>query len=290
MFEIRLLGQFEIYANGAAVALPSRPAQSLLARLALTPGMAHRREKLAGELWPDAHEANARSNLRHALWRIRRALACDKAQSARDIVRTNNIGVSMIARPDTLVDAIRLTQAAQNIHLPTDALAEAAGLYQGELLPGFYDDWVGWERIRLQAAFDALLLRLTTRLSAEGRWREVVRWGMHWFAHGDAQEAACCALMNAHHALGNLDYVRSTYRQCTAHLTRQLGVTPSANTRMLFDKLVATARVEAQPAHAHDDFHYDPRLMREQTMSLLAERHWQMRAFMRFDTLLGPSW
>ena len=171
MFEIRLLGQFEIRANGAAVALPSRPAQSLLARLALTPGMAHRREKLAGELWPDAHEANARSNLRHALWRIRRALACDETRSARDIIRTNNIGVSMIARADTHVDAISLAQAAQNIHLSTDALAAVAGLYQGELLPGFYDDWVSSDRIRLQVAFDGLMQRLMTQLSTEGRWR-----------------------------------------------------------------------------------------------------------------------
>jgi DNA-binding SARP family transcriptional activator len=238
--------------------------------------MAHRREKLAGELWPDAHEANARSNLRHALWRIRRALACDETRSARDIIRTNNIGVSMIAR------------AAQNIHLSTDALAAVAGLYQGELLPGFYDDWVSSDRIRLQVAFDGLMQRLMTQLSTEGRWREAVRWGMHWFTHGDAQEAACCALMNAHHALGNPDYVRSTYRQCTTHLTRQLGVAPSADTRKLFDRLMETARIEARPAL--DDFHYDPRLMREQTMSLLAERHWQMRAFMGLDALLGPSW
>jgi DNA-binding SARP family transcriptional activator len=32
------------------------------------------RERLAGLLWPDSSEGNARSNLRHELWRLRKAL------------------------------------------------------------------------------------------------------------------------------------------------------------------------------------------------------------------------
>jgi hypothetical protein len=48
MLEIRLLGQFNIVAEGQPLELPSRPAQSLLAYLALHAGTAQRREKLAG--------------------------------------------------------------------------------------------------------------------------------------------------------------------------------------------------------------------------------------------------
>ncbi len=74
MLEIRLLGQFDVRRDSAPVDIPSRPAQSLLAYLALHPGTPHQREKLAGLFWPDAAEANARSNLRAALWRIRKSL------------------------------------------------------------------------------------------------------------------------------------------------------------------------------------------------------------------------
>ena len=74
MLEIRILGQFELRREGAIVQLPSRPAQSLLAYLALSAGTAHRREKLAGLLWPDSDDDNARNSLRHALWRIRKAI------------------------------------------------------------------------------------------------------------------------------------------------------------------------------------------------------------------------
>jgi DNA-binding SARP family transcriptional activator len=67
MLEIRVLGQFELRLDNETVVLHSRPAQSLLAYLALSAGTAHRREKLAGLLWPDSDDDNARNSLRHAL-------------------------------------------------------------------------------------------------------------------------------------------------------------------------------------------------------------------------------
>jgi DNA-binding SARP family transcriptional activator len=74
LIELRLLGQFNLQRDGRLVEIPSRPAQSLLAYLALTVGVAHRRERLAGLIWPDIPEADARRNLRRALWHIRKAL------------------------------------------------------------------------------------------------------------------------------------------------------------------------------------------------------------------------
>ena len=74
MLEVRMLGQFEVRKKGEPVLIPSRPAQSLVAYLIFTAGIAHRREKLAGMIWPESSEENARSNLRQALWRARKAL------------------------------------------------------------------------------------------------------------------------------------------------------------------------------------------------------------------------
>jgi len=56
MLEIRLLGTFDLRQAGKSVAVPSRPAQSLLAYLTLNAGSAHRREKPAGMSWPDSLE------------------------------------------------------------------------------------------------------------------------------------------------------------------------------------------------------------------------------------------
>ena len=56
MLELRLLGQFDVRLGEVSISIPSRPAQSLLAYLALTAGTAHRRERLAGMLWPDVED------------------------------------------------------------------------------------------------------------------------------------------------------------------------------------------------------------------------------------------
>ena len=67
MLEVRLLGAFEVKRDGKAIAILSRPAQSLFAYLILSAGTSHRREKLAGMLWPDSLEETARENLRQAI-------------------------------------------------------------------------------------------------------------------------------------------------------------------------------------------------------------------------------
>src|SRR5512138_459584 len=88
MLEARFLGQFSLRSDGQPLSLRSRPAQSLLAYLMLHPGAVHRRERLAGALWPDATEANARTSLRQALWQVRRVLGGeDPAQDARSAGR-----------------------------------------------------------------------------------------------------------------------------------------------------------------------------------------------------------
>jgi hypothetical protein len=64
--EPRLLGQFDIRLGELPISIPSRPAQSPLAYLALTAGPDHRGERLAALLWPDAAEESARASLRLA--------------------------------------------------------------------------------------------------------------------------------------------------------------------------------------------------------------------------------
>ena len=73
--ELRLLGGFEArLAAGAALVLPTKKTQALLAYLALPLGRSHPREKLSTLLWGDMQPAQARGNLRNALSRIKKIL------------------------------------------------------------------------------------------------------------------------------------------------------------------------------------------------------------------------
>src|SRR5258708_23915540 len=61
--------------TGEPVPLATKKATALLAYLALHPGQAQARPKLAAMLWGDRSEAQARDSLRQALSRLRRALS-----------------------------------------------------------------------------------------------------------------------------------------------------------------------------------------------------------------------
>ena len=74
MLEIRLLGQFDLRHEDVSIEISSRPAKTLLAYLLLTRGTHHPRERLAGLLWPESTESNARKNLRQALWHLRKSI------------------------------------------------------------------------------------------------------------------------------------------------------------------------------------------------------------------------
>ena len=71
----RLLGGVELWLGEVRVPpLDSARAESLLAYLLLRRGAAQQRQHVAFTLWPDSTESQARTNLRHVLHNLRRAL------------------------------------------------------------------------------------------------------------------------------------------------------------------------------------------------------------------------
>jgi len=243
MLQIRLLGRFDVQLDGDPVDIPSRPAQSLLGFLALSPSVAHRRERLSGLLWPDADEANARSNLRHALWRIRQALSAGSGKGA-EFLASDNISLTFNLTPGTWVDALQVGRK-DSPEEPPDALHADVSAYGGELLPGFYDEWVILERERLRASFERKMQLFLRCLVAERRWAEVLDWGERWIALGQAPEPAFRALMEAHAGVGDRAAVAAVFRRCAEALSRDLGVEPSAQTAETYQRLSAP-----QPARA----------------------------------------
>jgi predicted ATPase/DNA-binding SARP family transcriptional activator len=243
MLEIRLLGQFTLRLNNHPIDLPSRPAQSLLAYLALKPGTPYRRERLSGLLWPDATETNARSYLRQALWRMRKAL--EAAQ--RDYFLADDLTIAFDAEADHWLDVALLEQEV-SAHSPTDDLLHALEVYQGELLPGFYDEWVEPERERLQAIYEHKLTLLLDRLVAEQRWPAVLEWADRWIALGHVPEPAYRALMLTHSAAGDRASMAAAYQRCIEALRHELDVEPSEVTRALYEQLSHSEPVTANRA------------------------------------------
>lgn len=249
MLEVRLLGQFGVRLNGTAVEIPSRPAQSLLAYLLLNTGTPHRREKLAGLLWPEAGEANARSNLRHAIWRLRRVLEPGEGQGEVYLL-ADSFTVAFAADADYWLDTAALEQGASGSD-SLEALMATVSLYRGELLPGFNAEWANLERERLQTVFERQAQRLVDRLVEASRWPDVITWSESWIAVGSVPERAYRALLLAHNGLSDQASVALTYQRCREALKRELGLEPSDQTRALYERLCRLGPVApSEPALA----------------------------------------
>lgn len=248
MLQIRLLGQFDVRADGKRVTIPTRAAQSLLAYLVLTAGTSQRREKLAGMLWPEITDENARKNLRQELWRIRKAIST-RHSAKNDYLVADELTLKFNREAEYWLDVAQMERP----DLDLQSLIANLSLYQGELLPGFYDEWVALERERVNAVFDARMEQLLEQLITAERWIAVQEWGERWLTFSGVREPAYRALMLASGVRGDMAKVASLYQRCTDELLEYLGVEPSTETRALYNGLLKGTKfplrtVAAQPS------------------------------------------
>ena len=94
------------------------------------------------------------------------------------------------------------------------ALSSNVALYKGELLPGFYEEWVVLERERIQSVFDSKMEQLVAQLIAAERWTAVQEQAERWLALGKTLEPAYRALMLTYGVRGDMGRVSSIYQRC----------------------------------------------------------------------------
>src|SRR5258708_9592886 len=88
-FRLSLLGRFELIGPGGRVDLPSKKLAALLAYLACNAPRPQPRERLSALLWGSHFDAQAKQNLRQALFRLRKVLGQDALESDGEIVSLN---------------------------------------------------------------------------------------------------------------------------------------------------------------------------------------------------------
>jgi predicted ATPase/DNA-binding SARP family transcriptional activator len=239
MLEVKFLGQFVVLQDGKPIQIPTRNAQSLFAYLVLNAGKAYRRENLAGLLWPDSSEDNARSNLRHELWRLRKALEAER----ETCFFVDDLSITFNSSCNYSLDVKKLEEAPLASNLADELIGPLSG-YAGDLLPGFYDEWVHLERDRVYAVFEARITRLLELLQTEGRWPDVLEWGMRWISLGRWPEPAYRALMTAYANSGDLSKAAATYERLSQGLQKDLGVKPSEQTHKLYTRIKTGWKIE----------------------------------------------
>jgi DNA-binding SARP family transcriptional activator len=192
---LRVLGGFGVWIGGYTIALPMN-AQRVLGYLAVTCAEA-RRDVLAGQLWGWTSQARAQANLRTALWRIRRA-SPRLVAGKRDVVR---LGTDVdVDYPQMMVHAHRLVDSSS---APTDLLATPLQMLEGDLLPGWDEDWLLVDRERHRQLRMHALETLSRHLIESGEYGRAIDAAYAAIAVEPLYESAQAALIRAHLAEGN---------------------------------------------------------------------------------------
>lgn len=217
--EIRLLSGFCLIRRGSSVTIPTA-VQRLVALLALQGTSS--RLGVAGTLWPDVSDERADARLRTAIWRLKQACPDLIRPQQRDLRLAENVVVDV----ERFVGLTRLI-VDQARSVPCDVGECLIPLEAGDLLPGWYDDWVVFERERLRQLRMHALERLSARWLTAGQHALAMEAALSAIQIEPLRESAHRAVISVHLAEGNLSEARKHYQMLRTLLLAELGVLPS---------------------------------------------------------------
>jgi DNA-binding SARP family transcriptional activator len=224
----------------------------LLAYLAYHHPRQHRRDVLTELLWADLSPEAGRRSLSTELWALRQALIRVGAAS-KELIRTEGglVGLSPTAVATDVAEFGSLMRAAgRGIRRGTRVteLMRAVELYRGELLRGYYDDWIYPERTRVEGLYQHALSELISELEASGDVRRAIQYASQALTANWQSEAACLRLMRLTAAVGDHTAALTYYEEYERQLRRELELDPGDEIRRLARDLAG--RVRAAPVIA----------------------------------------
>jgi predicted ATPase/DNA-binding SARP family transcriptional activator len=217
--------------------------RALLAYLSVEGRRPHRREKLAGLLWPMLPESSARANLRVALTNLRKTVGDRPAKGqapSPPLLLVTRQTIQLHPEADLWVDAAEFLQLLQFDGRPQQIvrrLEEAMALYRGAFLEGFsladspaFEEWAVLERERLSRQAVAALDRLAGWYKQRGEFARALHHARRrtrlepWQEHGQRQLMRLLALD------GQRNAALAQYEALRRLLAEELAVEPEDET------------------------------------------------------------
>src|SRR5712692_1297104 len=246
----------------------------LLAYLAYHCHRTHQREALIELLWPacEPHSGRQRlstalSWLRHQLEPLPRSgpmLAGAVLIADRASVRLNpeaittdvaefqtacSAGLPPGGSADRKVGATTAKHAGSSAE-ETECLAQAVELYPGELLPGYFDDWVLQERQWLAERYFAALGQLLAHLERASEFERALDYARRGVSADPLREEAHRDLIRLLAAVGQPAAALRQYQELERLLKEQLDATPESATRALVREIERLAILRQAPSPA----------------------------------------
>lgn len=245
MLSINLFGFVEVRQGDLPIQKhPSRTLLSLLAYLILYRDRIHPRESLAEVFWSEHERTQSRKCLNTALWRLRCLTTGPRDEAL--VLSTPDGGILLDCSCPHWFDVEVFEQYIQKAlstpleQVPPDTIQrieEIHKLYRGDLLEGFYDDWVLRERERLRQLYLSSLVFVMQYYRLHGEIEPGIRVAQQILATEPLREDVHRVLMQFYASSGQRSQVIQQYRLCQMFLQNELGVEPMPETSRMCHQL-----------------------------------------------------
>jgi DNA-binding SARP family transcriptional activator/Tfp pilus assembly protein PilF/TolB-like protein len=234
--QLQLLGRPRLAVAGGRLAegLPDK-AYVLAALLVLGPGGPTSRDELMARLWEDATRANALTNMRQLVARIRH-LETSLGVALFEVSRTSIVIAEATSSDLSMLSQVGPVASAQR-------LDDLVALYRGDLLEGIdglglgLTRWINAERQRVRERFIGETLDGALRVGGQAAIRALRR--LSEISRYD--ESVCRGLLQALFDVGDVQGTALVYNDLRSRLRDDLHIEPSAATDELFLHLMRQA-------------------------------------------------
>jgi predicted ATPase/DNA-binding SARP family transcriptional activator len=254
---ISLLGSIQITLDGEPVTdFATDKVRALLAYLVVEANRPHRRDALAGLLWPDQPQARARQSLRQTISYLRRTLGDqDNGSDDKPFLLVTRRTVQFNAESDHWLDVAAFKALARDCRahrhsrlrtcLPcTRRLEQMAELHQGSFMEQFFlidsnpfEEWASLEREWLHQWAIEALSHLAHYYGRRGDYAQARQYAWRQVALEPWREEAHRHLMHLLALDGQRSAALTQYEKCRRVLDEELGVEPTAETTALYEQI-----------------------------------------------------
>ncbi len=243
---LSLLGTFQVTLDGIPVnKFKSNKIRALLAYLAVEADRPHRREMLAGLLWPEWSNREALSNLRYSLSDLRRVIGDREAKPPFLLISRDSLQINPDC--DFQLDVKNFKEhikVKKSDRLFVEILEKSVNLYRGNFLEGFtledsptFDEWALLTRERLARGASNALQALSEYFEHQEENEKAQSFVWRQLELEPWNEVAHRRLMSMMAKGGQRNAALAQYENCRKILAEELGVEPAEETIQLYEQI-----------------------------------------------------
>jgi DNA-binding SARP family transcriptional activator len=292
MVKVHLFGQLSVECNERVWSGPeSCKSRELFCYLLMRRNVHHNRERLSTLLWEASSTAQSKKYLRQALWQIQASCDDHLGNENGRLFLADQEWVQVNPEVEVWVDVTVFDQTFSSLQVARDldetsarALDDAARLYRDDLLVDWRQDWLLYERERLQNTFLIMLDKLAGYCEGRADYAAAVTYGARILQYDPAREHTHQQMMRMYYLAGDRIAALRQFERCVESLRKELDVGPAPSTLALREQICLSHLAQApvnSPLPAAEQFALLPTIL--ENLKQLQDKLVEMQSALQQD-------